>query len=599
MVEHRAATARNDPVLTERGAPYSFAHLVALSLFRSSPPITMATDTAGPLKKDSRAPQTEIPTHDTKKRRRVLLVLTILPYLVGVVWHGLHPVASLLTGQDHPRGGYIDESNLDPNYFRFPLKHDPLEIVEGAFGLCSVVETACVSIDTVVDVAFIVPPIVAPMTELVVVVVPPDSPLLLSAVSRLITLLRQVPWLAKTILFVSPRKGSLHDGVDNFLRLFSDPEASMLLPDSLRGSLIRQILVLDYQPHSLSGGTTLRLLPQGRRGELPNMDLFFLVQNTYARSQLTNQRDSRILVHPYRNTLRWERTIEEWIPDGPVRQWALQLLPLLLFEYSLWGPYEAPHASAIDVGIDSMTLVLETSSEKNVSEYVQRLEIVLRCLSNLQERLHHSTSLYLLPESRSFVKHEEYLVPNLLLLVPLVVWVLSTIYYEPVDVPIVGWTALTLIGLVGILHVGSFLPRIGPTNVPGGLPIRVLILCLLPLLRSWFAHLCGSRSAEAATTRSVRLTLCLASLYVHVALAFGHVALAFPSALFWTPVLLTMSHDRWWSRVGKLIVLAVACPSLSLVPLVFAEYTPYVLHVYTPLYLLVPFLNHQSSKKPS
>jgi hypothetical protein len=212
----------------------------------------------------------------------------------------------------------------------------------------------------------------------------------------------------------------------------------------------------------------IRILSSGRRGVLPNMDLTFLCKFIYERSNMVQQLQpiyhksnqkytmTDVVVHPYQKWIirhlasirqHIEPIKERYISKLPetfaalisttvlpmILSWYESVLPLLTYEWILRiGPYP-PHTPALERGIDSITLQGSFATTTNrispnsispqqyIMEYVQRLELVIRSLSNLHERLHHSTSLYLLVSKDRFVKHEEYLIPNILLILPLLI----------------------------------------------------------------------------------------------------------------------------------------------------------------------------------
>ena len=284
-----------------------------------------------------------------------------------------------------------------------------------------------------------------------------------------------------------------------------DPESPSVLwglPPEFLGSIIRHVLVMDWEtftPISSSNSSNsnsrtnavtpepqrrhiddrneIRILSSGRRGVLPNLDLTFLCKFIYERSNMVQQLQqiydtsshkytmTDVVVHPYQKRIvqhmasirhrieQIEQTYTSILPTtfvssassivSTIVSWYETLLPLVAYESLLMiGPYP-PHTSALDHGIDSITLqgyfaatvnasTSTTNSNRNANksillpqqymmEYVQRMELVMRSLSNLHERLHHSTSLYLLVSKNRFVKHEEYLIPTILLILPLLI----------------------------------------------------------------------------------------------------------------------------------------------------------------------------------
>jgi len=499
--------------------------------------------------------------------------LLIVPYLIGIVWHGLHPLASVLTGDlKRPRQHYIDENSLEPSHFSMlngapydlvqQTKYDPRKykisiednpaaiesLCQGVRDLHNSSENSMVSCHrhsshrgVSFEVAKILPLSagVVPVNEAIVLVVPTFAPFSAARIrtpgrefskeeevsksrsqfqASMLQLIRRLssqrtaPWLAKTVLVVSPVpdkqssventvRGSstsmcplLERTVESFLDAYLGRTGPQLqqqqqqqhvhrtslynrLPFNYTGALLRNLIVLDLelfesrnQPLPIDGKTEdyepetseLRILPQGRRGVLPNMDLTFVVRAVYERSspmlglqQLHPKHKTRyklvnMVMHPHRKRIE---SILKWLEERGLpphlRDWTYKMLHLLSFERVMaFGPYP-PHAPALDRGIDALTIQgsfvsatdeddfdvdkgnmprSKLSPQQYALELVQKMEYIVRSLSNLHERLHHSTSLYLLPSPDRFVKHEEYLIPNLLLVIPLIIRVLLTVF---------------------------------------------------------------------------------------------------------------------------------------------------------------------------
>jgi glycosylphosphatidylinositol transamidase len=668
-------------------------------------PDTTKTDTAT---QDSQEIETSIPTDENEAssqevKRRAWWPLLWLFYLVGVAWHGLHPIASVFTGQAHARGWYIDENSLDPSHFRMDTQrhypsifrppkarstgHIPLRpispcarVTEGTRNVDCHVYDADHDFDFGFDLIRILPAsnAVAPVSEAIVLVVPFASDWKANAfhnsLLRLMERLSTAPWLAKTILVVSPTNAtiSLEDCVDRFLESYqgsrirtkgqslpnvSDASASATatgtcssssnttgtnhldddyqfqasLPSSWTGAMIRQLIVLeahaDTSTTKTDGGTgvpimhELRILPAGRRGVLPNMDLLVLVKNVYARCRFLQKTqgprwNTQTVVHPFSVVAQqWSEWIRVTLPPA-LHKWATAFVQLVLFEYTLAvGPYPA-HASALDRGIDSLTVQVHLSGGEapgkqaaHLSDYVQKTEAVIRGLSNLHERLHHSTSLYIVPTEGKFVKHEEYLVPNLLLLIPLVIRALTLALFDiprfhlgairwAVTVTLAGTVAVALIALPLVEWIFATYPSWAFTDI---------LLASHKVVAAVYAAILFFRSQRIPTwapvvnanaLQSIQFIACLIAVYIHVPIAFGHVSLAFPSALLWTPLIAFPSFrnpiSTTRSFVSVLLFLATAPPVL-LVPRVFAGYTPYVKFAYIPLHLLVSCLYLVSS----
>lgn len=612
-------------------------------------------------------------TRVTKLRKQGLLfALLVLPYLVGLVWHfGLHPFVSVFTGDfDKPRGLYVDENSAEPHYFRInhgKFKRRDQLLPKGKqqqplSSLCratkAVITTAdpfaldrgnlrCRSINNTVDVLQITPiegPILV-RSEAVVFVLPAaadwmDSPVHSAFLSFLVELLKpQFTWLAKTFFIVAPRirpGQSLNTSqtVNVFLEAYLGPSSDTdetvndllggvpAMPmGMIAGALIRQLIVWEYeQTEKPTPGLKIpavRVLPQGPRGLLPNMDLVSVVRAALQRSLSSNVQYD---IHPYQEKSHYY--VEQLdnlcriftSRPCPAREKLSAVWNLAWFQHALRGhDFSAPHSVALERGIDALTIQfvgpsLTTKDQKmhNVATKIpSAMEVCLRSLSNLHERLHHSTSLYLLLDLDHFVKHEEYLVPNLLLLIPLII---RAVVLFLVDLRGFDWTAVglvverTLLATVFVswsLGVLDFIDSHSWWILSDRLAARHAMVGMAYLVVLWRLWTSNERWSEQAR-RSVQFMACLWGLYAHVAIAFGHVSLAFPSALIWTPLLafpfyrdrpdpkttLGRVHNQTSMALSTVTFLALV-PFVGLVPLVLPSYTPYVCYLYIPLHLMV------------
>jgi Gaa1-like, GPI transamidase component len=455
------------------------------------------------------------------------------------------------------------------------------------------------------------------------------------------------------------------------------------LPFHYLGCILRHILVLDlelfvipsadgnnnnpnnnHRPSTVLHSTNhqdpnyhqneIRILPQGRRGVLPNMDLVFLVKFILERSNMVSHWQQLslhnteqyqlvdIVVHPYRQQVESYRLwITEQIsihgPPYPILlsmvAWIHDLLPLLAFESVLaLGPYP-PHAPALERGIDAITIQgyfaaatdaddfdltqgntprTKLSPQQYPMELVQRMELIVRSLSNLHERLHHSTSLYLLPSKDRFVKHEEYLVPNLLLIIPLIMRAIHYVLLDrtttqesnPSNFFAVGQAfIITLIWTIMVsllITADSIESDLDESVVEGSWLVRTshsYRITGIYVVLLWMLTFCFKRTLLCPNSRRcIQFASCLLASFMHVSIAFGHVSLAYPSALFWTLLLAFPTYRNVNASSGlvfytltvlyKVGVFLITCPFTYLVPGVFSVYTPYVRYIYVPLHLL-------------
>lgn len=368
--------------------------------------------------------------------------------------------------------------------------------------------------------------------------------------------------------------------------------------------MIRNLLVLNVTSTSRSEMAKplneVILMPQGRRGVLPNMDLVFLAMTVIARATFMDSRryETIFIVHPHADASRgWRAFVDSTtLIPASLRSWLSELGDLALFARTLaLGPYPA-HAPTLERGIDAVTLQIHFSTPDAATsraqaefelEFVKRLEGMVRALSNLHERLHHSVTQYLMPSPFKFVSHTEYLIPNLLLLLPLVVRAVSLILSEMKDVKF-DFAAFQMVVGVGVTALGIYeVCRLMDT-----MAVTVLVVMVygaIPVA----CRFVFSKEQQASSYQSLHFLTCLAAIYFIVPLILGHVSLALPSALLWSPLIGMLSHRpaTTTSRASVVLPFLLLCTWPPIwVQRVFGTYSIYISFVHLPLHLLVSVL---------
>jgi glycosylphosphatidylinositol transamidase len=557
--------------------------------------------------------------------------ILVIPYFIGIVWTSLHPVISVMTGKLHCRGFYIDENALDASAFRTDSKYDvtPKHLEHGSISLCATLKkikshVSCHSHSSEFDVAKIVPTAnaVEPTTEAIVLVVPPPATgtwtssdlhhVILQLIHRL-SQSQSCPWLAKTILVVSARRGNilLNETVSQFLPAYLGPSTAMertddkdYLPLTFTSAIIRNLLVLDVQlVESGQPRNEIQILPQGRRGVLPNMDLVFVSVSVFLRARFLDNRLQRhattsLLVHPYEQEAAKMRLLVETNVPRSLQHWAYSLGNMMLFSYSLvMGPFP-PHAIVLDRGIDSLSLIARFSGQPggimvgHVVEYVQSIELILRALSNLHERLHHSITSYLLPSPTTFVSQAEYLVPTILLLIPLVLRA-GMLAFIDLKTGFHLWTVGY--GILMSLATATCLMVMPLENSAAATSYMALLYSCAYLLLREMTNLKRGETKIAMERKqmiqSLHFVTCIVATYLHVPIMFAHVSLAYPSALLWVPLLSFPSYAE--PAVGYLrttilfLVVVGTWPPVIVASQIFYGYTDFVRFAYTPLHMLL------------
>lgn len=278
-----------------------------------------------------------------------------------------------------------------------------------------------------------------------------------------------------------------------------------------------------------------------------------------------------------------------------------------------------PHSSALKHGIDALTVEVRVPGNRNSrstsihphhADLTRCVEHLLRSISNLHERLHHSIAQYTMPSPSKFVSHGEYIYPAILVSSPMVVRAATL--------------ALMDLRRFQFLHVGAVLTTVCMASVAVGLLamstnarrsekgfasefiLPIAFICAYVLV-FYVARRDRSKLQRVADTTeiqgSLRFAACLVGIYLHAPLLLANYSLGFPSSAFWSPLLATLVlppsmhayllDDKvrsFLATVVKGAFLLATAPPIFLVPRIFHSYTVYVSCVYTPLHLLLAVL---------
>ena len=649
-------------------------------------------------------------------QRPTLLLLT--PYFLGLVWTSLHPLVSIVTGELKCRGIYIDENGLDVHRHRvemYPIGRWKAEErrlstrdnspLESSLGMCNALKIwqvigssiECLRHQATNEIQFDVvqiSPSIGPVTqspEAIVLVVDDANSVedwyegsdLYASILHLIQRLgskKDCPWLAKTVYVVSAAgrpnsntiPGDTSSRLDNLVEIFlssysgkqparSPSYAVTPLPPHLTYPLIRSVLVLSNIPTSnaTSHQTEVRILPHGKHGALPNLDLVFAtVLSFQSRDKSGYQarsvfyRDSDFRVHPFPEVeVRLVHAMERFwnfisgdqvekvfgFKGGKLRnafmQYAKDMGGLLGFMGASMIGKAAPHSAALERGIDSLTIELrvppkpvqEVASSTSLihnhfADTARVTEHLLRAISNLHERLHHSVNQYTLPSINKFVSHGEYIFPAVLVSLPLVIRAamlalkeIQRFRFAFVGVVMASITSMTICFQFWSGHCNKQLFTKDASSVDwSDLAYYVLAhLFVVVVARwslrnevlKWFKHSPEDDTMDIQDDhqKSLMFVACLLGVYLHAPLLLANYSLGLPSAVFWSPILaifMVLPSIRAKKSTGlrliisfaKLTVLVSLCPQFFLIPTVFGSYNAYLLWVHVPLHLLLSTL---------
>ena len=370
----------------------------------------------------------------------------------------------------------------------------------------------------------------------------------------------------------------------------------------------------------MNGQTDFSILPQGRRGTLPNLDLVNLLGKIFGyTSFIRSYSGSTFLAHGYREQSKtWNEYIQTIIvpQQAPTtttttstttwrkaQQWANDMVNLGLFVYTMAiGPFP-PHWPALDRGIDSVTIQVSFRGVFNQDptlRFMEGLETTLRSLSNLHERLHHSFVLYWMPSPDKFVSHMEYFLPNVLVLVPLATRALGMIANGEIQLHLgaIGFSVLvTMSTMVSMLFISLGLTAFDMKDdfARTNTCFLIFIVGILYVLKTKIVPDCKQEDEEKAKyiRSSFQFTACATAVYILAPIAFAHTALAYVPSMLLVPLI---AFPNYGEKMGKFFLMLlcvtwfVTLPPILLVPRILDTYTTFLRYAYIPLHVQVLLL---------
>ncbi|KAG1685026.1 hypothetical protein DVH05_009767 [Phytophthora capsici] len=256
----------------------------------------------------------------------------------------------------------------------------------------------------------------------------------------LLKYLSRAKWLAKDVILLASDDDVL-DGSDGYapgteawLQAYHlDPVNSGLqgvLP--MRAGVIRAAINLETMLDSRQANA-VGIYTAGMNGQLPNLDLVNTAVRAFREHQISTILDRAEAQDTTKHQGFVSSTIgcikslsEEYTPQEfkeSAQNYLTNLEGMLHFMTTLaYGP-SGPHANFISYNIDSITLSLTkrvASGDRPLAprDVLRSIEMVVRALSNLEEKLHQSFFLYVLPNTSTFVSVGEYVYAVLLAISP-------------------------------------------------------------------------------------------------------------------------------------------------------------------------------------
>ena len=263
-------------------------------------------------------------------------LILLVCYGVGLSWFVCHPIMSVVTGEFHKcRGIYIDEQQIEVDTL---YHHSSSSILDGHHynknhNVCDQINIHCHTTKnneadfTSLSTITVLPPHRIP-TEAIVILYHHDKEERSSSKNynhfwnSLIMNLSQKPWLTKSFVFVSSSTMTLEEMVESYI------------VSSSSSYMIRQLLVFKKPSSSIHNNNEdddiIEILPQSRRGVLPNLDLVFAtVQNFQYTSYF-----SQTYIHPYHTHPLYQQLSSSFFTKIP------HLIDMMAFMLTMIrGPY--------------------------------------------------------------------------------------------------------------------------------------------------------------------------------------------------------------------------------------------------------------------
>ncbi|CAI5727208.1 unnamed protein product [Hyaloperonospora brassicae] len=254
----------------------------------------------------------------------------------------------------------------------------------------------------------------------------------LSVGLALLNYLAKAKWLAKDVILLAADDGAL-DGSDGFafgteawLQAYHLDSVQSDLQEGLpmRAGIIRAAINLETMPSSHPVGA-VGIYAAGMNGQLPNLDLVNTAVRAFRRHRIPTVLDrasvQQVEGHVHESyvssVLSWMKYVCKEYAGVGLEQGLLAYLDnlkgMLHFMTTLASGSSGPHANFISYNIDSVTLSLTTSPNAgdrplSTRGVLRSIEMVVRAVSNIEEKLHQSFYLYVLPSPSTFVSVGEY-----------------------------------------------------------------------------------------------------------------------------------------------------------------------------------------------
>ena len=171
------------------------------------------------------------------------------------------------------------------------------------------------------------------------------------------------------------------------------------------------------------------------------------------------------------------------------------------------------------------------SVHASVVHTVSSIENLVRGLNSLSERLHHNVNQYIMPSAHTFVSHSEYILPAVLLILPLALRVIKTLLQKEVKV---NFQKCGIFGAsaIAMSYIFCYIQRRSMYTST----MQATFVLLAYLLALGLASL--TKGSDG-----LQVVACMLGLYFHLPIAMTHISLFLLSAIIWVPFLAFVEYD--------------------------------------------------------
>lgn len=327
---------------------------------------------------------------------------------------------------------------------------------------------------------------------------------------RVFEVVGRAPWLAKDLIWVCvDAKGGEIESTMDWLKTYHSFEgkSGVDLGGFERAGTIQQAFVFSA-PHGAEA-SMMRVKVEGWNGAYPNQDIYTMFKRVTE------------------STSGLKVSFDENVGEGLDGSFAGSLKSVWRFMWrAITGVPTGAHAAFKAHSIDAISIEARSSDDKRLRTYRgtdayaalgQTLELSLRSCNNLLELLHHSCFYYIMLGSDKFLGIAEYIAPQVVLLVSLVLPVARLTTFGAGDFSESGAAGETRTSHNWFRAVSEFTIALALSASLGGICIRLsdaglrrsvvtsIVLALCPIFGFVFCRIAKRRESTTTTTSPQRM----------------------------------------------------------------------------------------------